>query len=234
MLRHQYSHYDKKIYRIRYDKHRYKLYAMDNIDETSGGAIESTVRKAGQQFMTFSKKRIPRTEGKKRESQADALKNQMTKEIAANKEELADLQGSRSISMKQVNENKDAVISGRNVIQELREKSAKERKEGNLNGSLQTYAKQKATEEKFYGSQPYRDHQKATAAVHAIDSQISSKKTKGDAMQETLDSVENAEKALEQAPAKEKGKMQQEFERLETPEQFKGFSEQYTKANPTK
>jgi type IV secretory pathway VirB6-like protein len=209
--------------------------AMDNIDETSGGAIESTVRKAGQQFMTFAKKRIPLTESGKRESQAGALKNQMTKGITANDEELSGLNEKRSLAMQDVNANEEAVISGRNAIQQLREKSAKQRKEKDLKGSVQTYAELKATEEKFHSSKPYRDHQKATAAVHAIDSQISSKKTKGKAMQETLDSVENAEKALEQAPPGiQKYYMKKEFNELQTPEEFKGFSEQYTKANPTK
>jgi hypothetical protein len=180
--------------------------------------------------MTFAKKRIPLTEGKQRESQASALKNQMTKEIAANVEDLSELKEKRSLAMQDVNANKDAVTSGRNTIQQLSEKSAKERKEKNLKGSLQTYAQLKAAEENFYGSQPYKDHQKATAAVHAIDSQISSKEVKGKAMEETLNSVKNAEKALEQAPEKEKGKMRQKFDKLETPDDFSKFS----KENPVK
>ena len=205
---------------------------IDKIDQGSNNSIVRGAQKAMLNYKTATKKRPNFGKGNevKRESQADALKNQMTKGITANDEELSSLDEKRSLAMQDVNANKEAVVSGRNAIQQLREKSAKQRKEKDLKGSVKTYAELKATEEKFYGSQPYRDHQKATAAVHAIDSQISSKKTKGKAMRETLDSVKDAEKALEQAPEKEKDEMKQKFDKLETPDDFSKFS----KENPVK
>gem|GEM_PF-3340769 len=192
--------------------------AIDEIDASSSPVL-GAIRKAGQEFTTFAKKINLNPYPENRKSSSEILKNQMNKDIAVNNGEINELGIARERAMKEVNKNKGAVNSKKIEIGELVEKSKQEKNPVTLK---RINSQIKAAQKDLYGSQVYKDHRKATVAVHQLDSKIKNKQKKGDEMQEIFNNIESGEAAAEG----NKG-LENSFKYLETPDDFKRFSEQH-------
>ena len=198
---------------------------IDEIDASSGPVL-GAIRKAGQEFKTFAKKIDLNPYPKNRKSSSTTLKNQMTKEIKANNGEINELGLARKRAMKEVNKNKDAVNSKKIEIGELEEKRKQEKNPVTLKKINSEIA---AARKDLIGSEVYKDHRKATVAVQQLYSKIKNKQEKVGEMQEIVDNITNGEEAV-------KGNigLETRFKYLETPDDFKRFSEQHPapKKNP--